>query len=70
MPKIAIIGAGSIIFSTTLLNDMFATPALKGSTYALMGPTLWKLEKMEGLRRQHHRQEQPGCERVLHDRPA
>jgi alpha-galactosidase len=47
MAKVAIIGAGSIIFCKTLLNDMFATPALKGSTYALMGPTMWKLEKMK-----------------------
>jgi len=46
MAKIAIIGAGSIIFCKTLLNDLFATPVLKGSTYALMGPTMWKLEKM------------------------
>lgn len=47
MAKIALIGAGSIIFCKTLLNDMFATPALKGSTFALMGPTMWKLEKMK-----------------------
>ena len=47
MAKVAIIGAGSIIFCKTLLNDMFATPALAGSTYALMGPTMWKLEKMK-----------------------
>ncbi len=47
MSKIALIGAGSLIFCKTLLNDMFATPALSGSTYALMGPTLWKLEKMK-----------------------
>ncbi|MCL2709126.1 MAG: alpha-galactosidase [Defluviitaleaceae bacterium] len=47
MPKIAIIGAGSIVFCKTLLNDMFATPSLAGSAYALMGPTMWKLEKME-----------------------
>jgi alpha-galactosidase len=46
MAKIAIIGAGSIIFCKTLLNDLFSTSALKGSTYALMGPTMWKLEKM------------------------
>ena len=46
MAKIAIIGAGSIIFCKTLLNDLFSTPALAGSTYALMGPTMWKLEKM------------------------
>lgn len=47
MSKIALIGAGSIIFCKTLLNDMFATPALNGSTFALMGPTMWKLEKMK-----------------------
>ena len=47
MAKIAIIGAGSIIFSTTLLNDMLQTPGLEGSTYALMGPTLPKLQQVE-----------------------
>jgi alpha-galactosidase len=47
MAKIAIIGAGSIVFCKTLLNDMFRTPALDGSTYALMGPTLSKLERMK-----------------------
>ena len=45
--KIALIGAGSIVFCKTLLNDMFATPALKGAHYSLMGPTMWKLEKMK-----------------------
>jgi len=47
MPKIAIIGAGSIIFSTTLMNDMMGTECLQDSTFALMGPTKWKLEKVE-----------------------
>ncbi|MCL2665797.1 MAG: alpha-galactosidase [Defluviitaleaceae bacterium] len=47
MAKIAVIGAGSIVFCKTLLNDMFATPVLAGSTYSLMGPTMWKLEKMK-----------------------
>ncbi|MDR0730471.1 MAG: alpha-glucosidase/alpha-galactosidase, partial [Treponema sp.] len=47
MAKIALIGAGSIVFCKTLLNDLFATPVLKGSQFALMGPTLWKLEKMK-----------------------
>ncbi|MEI6387602.1 MAG: alpha-glucosidase/alpha-galactosidase, partial [Spirochaetota bacterium] len=47
MPKIALIGAGSIIFATTLLNDMLGTECLKDSTYSLMGPTMWKLEKIE-----------------------
>jgi len=52
MANVAIIGAGSIVFCKTLLNDMFATPALKGSTYRLMGPTMWKLEKMRTYARQ------------------
>ena len=47
MAKISIIGAGSVVFCKTLLNDLFSTPALAGSTYALMGPTMWKLEKMK-----------------------
>ena len=47
MANIAIIGAGSIVFCKTLLGDLFATPVLSGSTYSLMGPTMWKLEKMK-----------------------
>jgi len=47
MAKIAIIGAGSVIFCKTLLNDLFSTQVLAGSTYSLMGPTMWKLEKMK-----------------------
>ena len=47
MAKVAIIGAGSIIFSTTLLNDMLATECLQDATFALMDPEKWKLEKIE-----------------------
>ena len=47
MANIAIIGAGSVIFCKTLLNDMFSTPALSGSHYKLMDPTMEKLEKMK-----------------------
>jgi len=47
--KIAMIGAGSLIFGKTLLNDMLATPALKGATYALMSPTETKLRRMEAF---------------------
>ena len=47
MAKIALIGAGSIIFSTTLMNDLLQVESLEGSTYALMGPTLSKLQKVE-----------------------
>lgn len=49
MAKIAMIGAGSVVFCKTLLNDMFATPALDGSTYALMSPTETKLRRMEAF---------------------
>ena len=31
MPKIAMIGAGSIVFCKTLFLDMVATPALRNS---------------------------------------
>ena len=47
MCKVAIIGAGSLVFTKQFLNDMFGTPCMEGSTYALMGPTMWKLEKMK-----------------------
>ena len=48
MSKIAIIGAGSMVFSTTLLNDILQTPGLGDATVALMGPTMSKLKKVEG----------------------
>ncbi len=47
MSRVAIIGAGSMVFTKQFLNDMFNTPCMAGSTYALMGPTMWKLEKMK-----------------------
>ena len=47
--KIAMIGAGSLVFCKTLLNDMFQTEVLAGATYALMSPTESKLRKMETL---------------------
>lgn len=47
MSRVAIIGAGSLVFTKQFLNDMFDTPCIAGSTYALMGPTMWKLEKMK-----------------------
>lgn len=47
MKKIALIGAGSIVFSTTLLNDMLATEAVNDSTFALMNPTLAKATRVE-----------------------
>jgi alpha-galactosidase len=47
MAKIAIIGAGSITFGSTLLNDMFGTTALDGSTYVLMDPTKARMKSVE-----------------------
>lgn len=49
MPKIAMIGAGSVIFTKTLMNDIMATPALQESEFALMSPTETKLRKMEAF---------------------
>jgi len=47
--KIAMIGAGSIIFCKTLLNDILATPALRDSEVVLMNRTLPKLRLMEAF---------------------
>lgn len=49
MPKIAMIGAGSVIFTKTLMNDIMATPALQESEFALMAPTETRLRKMEAF---------------------
>src|SRR3954470_22741330 len=48
MPKkIAMIGAGSVVFCKTLISDILATPALRDSEFALMSPTETKLRRME-----------------------
>jgi alpha-galactosidase len=49
MPKIAMIGAGSVIFCKTLVNDILATPALKDSEICLMSRTKPKLDRMEAF---------------------
>lgn len=36
MPKITLIGAGSVVFTRNLCSDILLTPALQGSTIALM----------------------------------
>ena len=46
MAKIAMIGAGSLVFCKTLLSDFLATPALRGSEYRLMALTHTRLDKM------------------------
>ncbi len=47
--KIALIGAGSVVFSKTLMSDIMATPALADSEFALMSPTESKLRRMEAF---------------------
>jgi alpha-galactosidase len=49
MAKIAMIGAGSLMFGKTLMADFLATPALAGSEYRLMALTRTRLDKMHGF---------------------
>jgi len=50
MPKkIAMIGAGSVVFTKTLLSDMMATPCLQDSEWVLMSRTEPKLRRMEAF---------------------
>lgn len=45
--KIAMIGAGSVVFCKTLMSDIMATPVLAGSEFALMDPAEPRLRRME-----------------------
>lgn len=47
MPKIAMIGAGSIVFAKTLFQDIVATPALAKSEFRFMSRTMPKLERLK-----------------------
>jgi alpha-galactosidase len=49
MPRIAMIGAGSLIFCETLTRDILSTPALRGSEIRLMSRTRPKLDMMAGF---------------------
>jgi alpha-galactosidase len=49
--KIAMIGAGSIVFCKTLMSDIMATEALAGCEFALMSRTEPKLRSMEAFGR-------------------
>ncbi|MCX6971045.1 MAG: alpha-galactosidase [Verrucomicrobia bacterium] len=49
MAKIAMIGAGSLVFCKTLMSDFLATLALAGSEYRLMALTHTRLDKMEAF---------------------
>ena len=47
--KIAMIGAGSVVFCKTLMSDIMATPALADTEFALMSRTEPKLRRMEAF---------------------
>jgi alpha-galactosidase len=47
MPKIALIGAGSLVFTKTLMNDLLGTPCLRDAHFALMSRTMPKIERMK-----------------------
>ena len=47
MAKIAMIGAGSMVFCKTLLMDIMATESLHDSEFCLMSRTWPKLERMK-----------------------
>ncbi len=47
MKKIVIIGAGSIIFSTTVLNDLLNTTPLNDSHFVLVNPNLPRAQRVE-----------------------
>jgi alpha-galactosidase len=49
MPKIAMIGAGSLVFCKTLSMDILATEALQEAEICLMNPTKPKLDRIEGF---------------------
>jgi alpha-galactosidase len=49
MAKIAMIGAGSIVFCKALLMDMMGTEALEDSEFVLMSRTMPKLRKMKSF---------------------
>jgi alpha-galactosidase len=49
MARIAMIGAGSLVFCKTLMADFLATPALEGSHYTLMALTHKRLDKMHSF---------------------
>lgn len=49
MAKVAMIGAGSLVFCKTLMNDFLSTPALAGSEYCLMALTETRLNKMHSF---------------------
>ena len=70
MPKIAMIGAGSMIFCKTLAMDILATDALKESEICLMSRTKPKLDRMEAFLKAGRPREWAAGEGLEHARPS
>jgi alpha-galactosidase len=51
-PKIAIIGAGGVVFPMRLMGDMLSFPALRAATYSLMDIDLSRAERTSGMARE------------------
>ncbi len=49
MAKVAIIGAGSIVFCKTLILDILATKGLEGTEFALMAPSTRRTSQVEAF---------------------
>lgn len=49
MKRIAIIGAGSIVFCKTLMLDIMATPELEDTEFVLMAPSTGKISQVKAL---------------------
>src|SRR5512138_3005697 len=49
MAKVAIIGAGSIVFCKTLMLDILATPGLEDTEFALMAPSTTRTSQVEAF---------------------
>jgi len=49
--RVAMIGAGSVVFCKTLMSDIMATPALADAEFVLMNRTEPKLRRMEAFAR-------------------
>ena len=47
MAKVAIIGAGSIVFCKTLIQDILSTPGLQDTEFALMAPSTTRTSQVE-----------------------
>ena len=67
MPKITFIGAGSLVFTRNLCNDILLTPALEGSTLSLVDIDA---ERLEGAKRivealVRHRGEKTGAKATV-----